>query len=99
MKKITIEATEAFVNCVDFKKNNTVVTSCGESSKMVLHGNTIAIKNSKNIKLSNCGYYTQTTKERLNGILSALNLGCIKQKNGKWFFNGNEFIESLVIKF
>lgn len=65
---------------------------------MTLHGNIIAMKNDINLKISNCGYFTNTTKERLNAILLAFGLGAIKQKKGKWYLNGEEFSGSKVFK-
>ena len=57
--------------------------------KLQYHGNTIAIKNriTNKISITNCGWFSNTTKERLNG-LKGVN---IKQKNFIWYLNGNEW--------
>lgn len=89
MRKITQESIEAFNDNSNFKKANMQVTSDGISTDLMLHGNHIATKNIRTgeISISNCGYFTQTTKERLNGISGVH----IQQKQGVWYLNGEEW--------
>lgn len=85
MRKITEQAIDAFLNYRRFKKGNTEVTSLGS---MFLFGNQIAWHDAKGRRwISNCGYKTVTTKERLNG-LPHVN---IIQKQGTWFLNGQRW--------
>ena len=59
-------------------------------SSVYLHGHQIATfdHNLKAVKLSSCGYETNTTKSRLNAILDEVKMGCkVFQKNFDWFVN------------
>lgn len=94
MRKITEEAIEAFNYNEDFKKSNTQVMTGGRQTELYLFGNLIAIKNIRTGELSitNCGYQTVTTKERLNGLRGV----SIRQKQGVWYLNGKEWNGSWV---
>lgn len=95
MRKITQESIDAFYNFRSFKKSNMEVTVLNEDNqngwkeaKLYLHGNCIAILNQKTgLTISNAGWQSNTTKERLNG-LHGVN---IFQKNWTWFLNGKEW--------
>ncbi len=61
-------------------------------SSVYLHGHQIATvcHETKAVKLSSCGYETNTTKSRLNAILDEVKYGCkVFQKNFVWFVNYN----------
>ncbi len=87
MRTITQNSVNAFLNNQTFKSSNTAVTieKNGEI-QLRLHGNLIARKNpaDNTIKISNCGWQTNTTKERLNGLPNV----SIKQVKGQWYLNG-----------
>ena len=87
MRKITKEAAHAFLRGEKFKLGNTKVTVDGEVVKLWLHGNCIAQKTPLAYTITNCGWFTSTTKERLNG----LDRVSIVQKKGKWFLNNKEW--------
>lgn len=93
MRKITDLAVYAFENEHNFKSGNTEVRRglAGFNDYLVamfLHGNKIAWKDERGaLWISNCGWQTDTTKERLNG-LTWVN---IKQVKGVWFLNGKEW--------
>jgi hypothetical protein len=62
---------------------------------MDLFGNAIAYRYNdpdRTLSITNCGWESQTTKERLNGIDGVR----INQKNGQWFLNGNEWNGKLI---
>ena len=64
-------------------------TNC---SSVYLHGHQIATfdHNLKAVKLSSCGYETNTTKSRLNAILDEVKYGCrVFQKQWDWFVSYN----------
>ena len=92
MRKIEREMNFAVSNRAYWKKSNTEVcyndsTNC---SSIYLHGHQIATfdHNLKAVKLSSCGYETNTTKSRLNAILDEVKWGCkVFQKNFDWFVN------------
>lgn len=87
MRKITIEAANSFTSGNKYKSGNTEVVLYGETIHLYLHGHLIAKKDNGDIKISNSGYFTNVTKERLNG-LPGVN---ISQKKGHWYLNGSEW--------
>ena len=91
MRKITEVMATAFLNGQSKKMGNTMVTVDNGISKMYLHGNLIAIydfKNSRDFSISPTDYYTNTTKERLNGILEvAGHTNKIYQSMGVWYID------------
>ena len=88
MRKITQEAVDKFLSKTPFKKSNMQVDECYGQYRLKLHGNTIAVLDEFNmLSISNAGWKSNTTKERLNGLP---NVG-IYQKNYQWYLNGNEW--------
>jgi len=92
MRKITKDAVRALSGGYKFKRDNTEVRWCevSESWKMYLHGNLIAYREPDLHGLSQfwiCdgGWSSNTTKERLNGLLP-IGQG-IHQKNWQWYLN------------
>lgn len=66
MRKIDQQTLNAFLSNGKMSNNNTVVSH----GLVTLHGNDIArYINDGHIKINFCGYYTQTTKARLNAIV------------------------------
>ena len=94
MRKIEKQMNFALSNRSNWSKDNTRVefnsnTNC---SSVYLHGHQIATfdHNLKAVKLSSCGYTTNTTKSRLNAILDEVKYGCkVFQKNWNWFVSYN----------
>ena len=96
MRTITQLAVKKFLNEENFRKDNTQVWSGYECSltritRLSLHGNDIATKVYDTIKIDNCGWFSNTTKERLNGLLYCLGRLGIQQKNFKWYLDGKEW--------
>ena len=89
MKKITTLAKIAFNENKNFKGSNTEVRTDNEWTKLLLFGNCIARKNkySGMFEISNAGWFSNTTKERLN-VFDGVS---INQKNFRWFLNGIEW--------
>lgn len=91
MRKITQESINAFINGVPFNKANTTVLANGKTVVLQLHGNPIAKyavgKFNSTLEVSDGGWQSNTTKERLNGIPNVH----IQQKRGVWHLNGNEW--------
>lgn len=92
MRKITNNVTNAFENNRAFKSGNDEVKISQDSVQMLLHGNIIAEKTKGFLYITNCGWKTNTTKERLNGI-SGIN---ICQKKGLWYLNGEAWNGNLI---
>ena len=91
MRKITKESVRAFYKQERFYKNNTSVVDTFFGARFYLHNNLIAeIKNGK-LYICNCGWFSNTTKERLNGILTHIGHAGIYQKNFCWFLNGEKW--------
>lgn len=87
MKIITQKSVQAFNNNKAIKLNNTEVRVEEGKTKLFLFGNLIAVKEGGVLKVSNAGWDSNTTKERLN----ALDNVHIKQKNFQWYLNGEEW--------
>ncbi len=94
MRKIERQMNFAISNKGDWSSSNTRVefnnnTNC---SSVFLHGHRIATvcHETKAIKVDSCGWQTNTTKSRLNAILSEVKFGCsVFQKNFDWFVSFN----------
>ena len=87
-KKITQESVSAFLDCRPFKKSNMEVLREGTIYYLKLFGNKIAaIEGDGRLWISNAGWDTKTTKERLNGLPGV----SIQQKKGEWYLNGNQW--------
>ncbi len=85
MRKITQSAVNAFYHGYDFKRGNTQVThdASGKAS-LYLHGNLIATNHFlSGVTISDAGWPTVATKERLNGIIG----NRIHQRNFQWYLD------------
>jgi hypothetical protein len=91
MRKIESQMIAAIKAGKDLKVANTEVIACPNVVDVFLHGNLIARIGETWIELFDGGWQTQTTKSRLNAILSAFRLPHegIFQRKGKWFVNMN----------
>jgi hypothetical protein len=88
MRKITKEAVNKFLSREPFRKSNMSVEESYGVYKLKLHGNTIATIDELGVlSVSNAGWASNTTKERLNGLPNVR----INQKNWTWYLNGNEW--------
>ncbi len=88
MRKITKEAVSAFLECRPFSKSNMRVIETYGVWKLQLHNNTIAVLDELGVlSVSNAGWASNTTKERLNGLPNV----SINQKNWQWYLNGVEW--------
>ena len=84
-KKITTDAVRNFLDGVPFKRHNTEVVREGTIYYLKLFGNKIAARLSDGrMWISNAGWATNTTKERLNALPGVH----IVQKDWSWFLNG-----------
>jgi hypothetical protein len=84
-RKITKESVQKFLDGVPFKKSNMEVSREGTIYYLKLHGNKIAaLESDGKMWVSNAGWKSNTTKERLNG-LPGVN---IYQRNWVWYLNG-----------
>ena len=88
MRKITSEAVDKFLSKTPFRKSNMSVEEIGGVYKLKLHGNTIATIDELGVlSVSNAGWASNTTKERLNGIPGVR----VHQRNWNWYLNGVEW--------
>ena len=87
-RKITNESVDKFLSRETFKKSNMEVLREGTIYYLKLFGNKIAaIEADGRLWISNAGWDTKTTKERLNGLPGV----SIQQKKGEWYLNGNQW--------
>lgn len=92
VRKITQQAVNAFIAGQPFNSSNTSVVVDGNQVDMLLHGNRIARSLNGIVYVSNAGWSSNTTKERLNGILDTLNVSGIYQRDWVWYWkDGEEF--------
>lgn len=93
-RKITIDAINAFMAGQKFNRDNTSVEVAHGFVKLRLHGNCIAQKDIESgvIEISNAGWFSTTTKERLNGIRGV----SVCQRKGVWYLNGVEWDGSWI---
>ncbi len=94
MRQITKESINAFQWGFSFSKSNMLVQVFDDVVKLKYHGNTIAERDRINGRLfiTNCGWFTNTTKERLN----ALDGVSLYQKNWNWYLNGKDWDGNLT---
>jgi len=101
MRLITKESVNAFLNANKFNKSNMSVEVLPNVTILKYQGNAIAYKYNdpkQTISITNCGWESNTTKERLNGVisLSGLNVGKVYQKNWQWYLDGKEWDGELI---
>ena len=84
MRKITQQIVGAFANRKDcqLSKRDSV-----KDGALCLWGHELAKFKDGELMITNAGYFTNTTKDRLNG----LNGVDIRQKNYDWFLNGKKW--------
>ena len=90
MRLITQQSVKAFMNAKKFNKANMSVEVLPNVTILKLHGNAIAYRYNdpqRTLTITNCGWFTPTTKERLNALPNVN----IQQKSFKWFLNGKEW--------
>jgi hypothetical protein len=95
MRQITIDSINAFYNAVEFKKSNMIVEILPNVTILKYHNNAIAYRYNdpnKTLSITNCGWFSNTTKERLNGLKGV----DIVQKNFVWYLNGKEWNGNLT---
>ncbi len=88
MRKITQDIVNAFIA----GNARTIGNSHTDGEGLYLHGNCIAKKEGGQILVSNAGWTSNTTKERLNGLLDVLGKPRIYQRDWEWYWkDGEEF--------
>ena len=89
MRKITENAVNAFENGGKCSEGNMSV----HDGLMYLHGKLIAKYNDMGrLEISNCGWFSPTTKERLNGLRGV----SITQEDFKWSLNGKPWNGEMI---
>ena len=98
MRKIEQQMNNAISNNQNWQSANTAVTFDPDTneSTVYLHGNKIAEVGDDYIRLFDGGWQSNTTKSRLNAIMSEHGIAGegVFQKNYQWFirlYNGTEF--------
>ena len=93
MRQITKDSINAFLNRKTFTRQNMKVREMNGKFYLKLHGNIIAVLHKDNtLQITNCGWFSNTTKERLNGLPNV----SIYQKNWDWYLNGKEWNGDLI---
>lgn len=103
MRKITEESIDAFMNATPFKKSNTEVKVLPNVTVLILFGNEIAYlynDPSRTLSITNAGWKSDTTKERLNALPNVsisqrtINNNGVKKK--LWYLNGELWDGKLI---
>ena len=68
-----------------------VINEVTKNVALYLHNNMIALLSGNELMINHQGWQTNTTKERLNGVLDAFNLPRLSQKKGVWYIGAEEF--------
>ena len=92
MRKISEQSADALIFGYSFNKGNTKVVKVIGGTRMYLHGNLIAEKINGKLRITNDGWFTNFTKERLNAFPNVY----IHQFKGQWFLNGNPWDGSWI---
>lgn len=87
MRVIEEKMLDAILNRKDFRSVNTRVEKCDYGVRVFLFDHCIAKINLdyKYLYINNCGWCSNTTRSRLNVILSQFTHKWIKQKNWAWY--------------
>jgi len=83
------------MNAEPFKKSNMEVEVLPNVTILKLFGNRIAYRYNdpeRTLSITNCGWNTVTTKERLNALPDV----SIQQVRGEWFLNGKKWDGKLI---
>ena len=96
MRNITEQVTRAFFEGRNFKLSNTEVHADATGVYLKLFGNLIAKRVGERVSISLAGYNTNTTKERLRGVLSKFNKTLVT-KQGKVFIKADKELQEINI--
>lgn len=89
MRKITKAVCSAFERQVPLSMGNTHT----DGVALYLHGNKIAQHTSEGLMISDAGWNTVTTRERLNGLRGVH----VQQKKGILYLNGKEWGGEMIL--
>tara|TARA_R110002124_G_scaffold259845_1_gene425700 strand:+ start:918 stop:1214 length:297 start_codon:yes stop_codon:yes gene_type:complete len=95
MRKISYDSAQKFMSGEPFKRDNTEVVVLPNVTVLKLFGNEIAYRYNdpeKTLSITNDGWKTNTTKDRLNAIDGV----SIWQRKGKWFLNDKPWDGKLI---
>ena len=95
MRQITKDSINAFMNAKTFKRQNMEVEVLPNVTILYLHNNAIAYRYNdpeRTLTIQNCGWFSNTTKERLNALPNVN----IVQRNFQWYLNGKEWNGALT---
>lgn len=95
MRKVTQNAVNSFLNAQKFREGSTTVEVLDNVTILKLHDNPIAYKYNdpqRTLSITNAGWQTNTTKERLNAIPNVN----IKQVKGIWYLNSKAWDGKLI---
>jgi len=81
------KATEQIVNAFLAGDVKNTANGSTDGVGLMLFGNRIAEHRKEGLWITNCGWFTMTTKARLNALPDV----SIKQVKNKWYLNGNEW--------
>ena len=103
MRKIEEQMNTAIRYRRNWAGSNTMVRVSREVIKVFLHGNHIASVDTatKDLTLFDGGWQSNTTKSRLNALLSEFTYNGLSlvQRNWTWFLRDNDFTNKALVPF
>ena len=92
MRQITKDSISAFMSAKKFNRQNMQVEVLPNVTLLKLHNNIIAYRYNdpqRTLSITNCGWFSNTTKERLNQFLPSTENFHINvyQENFEWYWN------------
>lgn len=96
-RQITYDSVAAFVEGRKFKRANMEVALYQGSVVLLLHGNAIATRNRGTVNstlISNAGWFSNTTKDRLDAVLHSLSDWSLHSEKGEWILSTRSHGES-----
>jgi len=91
MRKITAKFCHALASSVSFTQGNTATQKVGDVNYGYLHNNLIAVVANNRLHIRTAGWESNTTKDRLNGLLQYFDLPySIVQRNFIWYLYDEE---------
>lgn len=88
MRKVTLDIMQAWLCGDKLTKSNNYT----DGKTVYLHGNAIVKRENGYVYISAAGVQSNTTKERLNGLLELLNIGkYVYQSKWVWYLGDDKF--------
>lgn len=93
MRKVSTQASNALINNKAFKSSNTKVVLEEGCTRLYLFDNLIATNSPEGLFIRNAGWFSMTTKDRLNSLPG---VSIYQEGRNIWYLNGKRWDGSLT---